>query len=254
MRLTVVVSARNGMPYLEACLASILRAAEGLDVEVLYEDATSTDGSAACARRLLGDARVNVEDDDGFGDAVNRAFRKSTGDVFAAIGADDMLDPDALGHVVRAFAANPDARWAIGMYEIIDESGRPTRKLHTAYKNFAIRHFCRPWLMAENIIPNVSFFIRRDFRLEVGDFINERESLANDYDYFIRCAKRARPLVIPHVLGLWRYHRSSQSGRNMRRMSMDAWKVCRSHTSNPLYLAANALCSLRNALLFDKVG
>jgi glycosyltransferase involved in cell wall biosynthesis len=254
MRLSIAVSARNGMPYLEKCLTSILTAGEGLDVEVLYEDACSTDGSADCARRLLGAGHVNVQDDAGWGDAVNRIFRKSTGDVFGAIGADDMLAPQSLRYVARAFLDNPKARWAIGLYEIIDELDRPTRKFHNAYKNFAIRNFCRPWLMAENIIPNVSFFIRRDFREEVGDMLLERETLANDYDYFIRCVKRAKPLVIPHILGRWRYHRTSQSGRNMRRMSMDAWNVCRSHTRNPLYLAANAVCSLRNAFLFDKVG
>ena len=49
--------------------------------------------------------------------------------------------------------------------------------------------------MAENILPWVSFFIRRDFRFEIGDLINEKECLANDYDYFIRCTKRSRPPV-----------------------------------------------------------
>jgi len=252
--ISIAVSARNGMPYLEECIASILRAGEGLDAVVHYADACSSDASVDCARRLLGDDQVNVEEDEGWGDAINRIFSKSTGDIFGAIGADDMLAPDSLMHVSRAFAENPGARWAIGLYEIIDEQNRPIRRFHCAYKNFAIRHFRRPWLMAENIIPNVSFFIRRDFREEVGEMLLERETLANDYDYFIRCAKRARPLIIPHVLGRWRYHRTSQSGRNMHRMSRDAWKVCRSHTRNPIYLAANALCSLRNALLFDKVG
>lgn len=254
MVITTAVSARNGMPYLEPCLASILRAAEGLSVEILYEDACSTDGSADCARRLIGSGHVNVQQDEGCGDAINRAFKKSKGDIFSTIGADDMLAPDSLHHVHEAFEKNPSARWAIGYYEIIDEQGAPTRLLHTRYKNFAIRHFNLNWLFLENIIPNVSFFIRRDFREEVGDFILEKENLANDYDYFIRCAKLAQPMIIPHVLGRWRYHTTSQSGRNMRRMSMDAWKVCRRHTSNPILLGLNALCSLRNALLFKKFG
>ena len=254
MKISMITSSRNGMLYLETCLQSIVTSARGLDVEILYEDCCSTDGSADCARRLIGAEHVNVEPDAGFGDAVNRAFRKCTGDVVAALPADDMLAEPCLRLVSDAFDAHPEAKWAIGMYEIVDASGKPTRPLHTAYKNFAVRHFSRWWLMAENIIPFVSFFIRRDFRSEVGDMLNETECLANDYDYFIRCAKRVRPLVIPHVLGRWRYHPTSQTGRNLRRMSWDAWNVCRSHTRNPLLLAANALFSLRNALVFDKVG
>jgi len=48
MKITMFTSARNGMPYLANCLESILVAAEGLDVEILYADACSTDGSAEC--------------------------------------------------------------------------------------------------------------------------------------------------------------------------------------------------------------
>lgn len=254
MKISMITSARNGMPYLEQCLASIVAASRGLDVEIFYEDCCSTDGSAECAKRVIGTGRVNVQPDDGFGDAVNRAFRKCTGDVIGALPADDMLSERSLHHVADAFARNPDAKWGIGMYEIIDADGNLTRPLHTAYKNFAVRHFSRAWLMAENIIPFVSFYIRRDFREEVGDLLHESQCLANDYDYFIRCAQRARPLVIPHVLGRWRYHPTSQTGRNIRRMSWDAWRVCRQHTRNPLLLAANAVCSLRNALVFDKMG
>jgi len=254
MKITMITSSRNGMPYLECCLKSILVAAQGLDVEVLYDDACSSDGSAEVAARLLGPSRVHVENDQGFGDAINRAFRRSTGDVIGALPADDLLAPGSLGHVAAAFENNPHARWAVGLYEIIDEHEKPIRPLHTKYKNFAIRHFHPWWLMAENILPFVSFFIRRDFRLEIGDFINEKECLANDYDYFIRCAKKSRPLIIPHVLGRWRYHANSNSGSAMRRMSMDAWKVCCRHTSNPLLLGLNAMCSARNALLFNKIG
>jgi glycosyltransferase involved in cell wall biosynthesis len=173
MKISMITSSRNGMPYLQQCLSSIVAASRGLDVEILYEDCCSTDGSAECARQLIGASRVNVEPDEGFGDAVNRAFRKCTGEVIGALPADDLLSERSLHYVAEAFSRNPEAKWGIGMYEIIDSEGRPTRHLHTAYKNFAVRHFSRSWLMAENIIPFVSFYIRRDFRVEVGDFLHE---------------------------------------------------------------------------------
>lgn len=254
MRFTVAISARNGMPYLSDCLKSVLEASEGLDVEVFYEDAVSSDGSAECARRILGDSRVNVQNDEGFGDALNRVFRKSTGDVLSCLGADDMLAPHSLRHVEHAFASNPDAQWAVGLYQIIGPDGMPTRHLHTNYKNFAIQHFSRSWLFAENIVPHVSFFIRREFRAKIGDILNEKETISNDYDYFLRCVNVCPPLIIPEVLGIWRYHATSQSGSNMRRMSWDAWTACRKNTSNPFLISLNALCSLRNALLFHLVG
>jgi len=254
MKITMITSSRNGMPYLEECLQSVLVAARGLDVEVLYEDGCSTDGSAESAIRMLSPAAVNVEADHGFSEAINRAYRKATGDVCGVLPSDDMLSPASLRHVVAAFEANPSAQWAIGYYEIIDANGNRIRPLHTWYKNRAIKKF-RLWrLMLENIVPYVSFFIRRSFRESVGDFLTEEVNIANDYDYFIRCAKRCEPLIIPHVLGRWRYHAGSNSGSRMRRMSWDAWKVCRAHTSNPIVIAANGLCCLRNALLFDKLG
>ena len=254
MKFTIAVSSKNGMPYLEESLQSIIEASRGLDVEILYEDACSQDGSAECAVKLLGKSQVNIQADRGCGDAINRAFHKSQGDVFATIGADDLLAPDALRKVQEAWQGRPDAKWLIGHYEIIDPVGAPIRKWHTAYKNFAISHFSPTWLFAENIVPNVSFFISRDFRREIGDFLIEEETLANDYDYFLRCAKKAQPLIIDSVLGKWRYHPSSQSGRNMQRMSADVWRVCRRHTRNPLLIALNGLLSLRMALLYRHIG
>jgi glycosyltransferase involved in cell wall biosynthesis len=254
MKITMIVSSRNGMPYLERCLKSIVVASSGLDVEVLYEDGCSTDGSAECAARILGPSAVNIQHDRGFSDAVNRAYRRATGDVVGVLPSDDMLAPESLRHVADAFASHREAQWGIGYYEIIDANDAPIRPLHTWYKNRAIRNF-RLWrLMLENIVPYVSFFIRRPFRDSIGDFLTEEVNISNDYDYFIRCAKRCKPLIIPHVLGRWRYHATSNSGSRMWRMSWDAWKVCRSHTSNPFIIAANGACCLRNALLFDKIG
>lgn len=242
------------MPYLERCLKSIVVASRGLDVEVLYEDGCSTDGSAECAAQIIGQTAVNIQSDKGFSDAVNRAYRRATGDIVGVLPSDDMLAPDSLRHVTEAFTAHPESQWGIGYYEIVDAHDAPIRPLHTWYKNRAIRNF-RLWrLMLENIVPYVSFFIRRPFRESVGDFLTEEVNISNDYDYFIRCAKRCEPLIIPHVLGRWRYHATSNSGSRMWRMSWDAWKVCRSHTSNPLIIAANGVCCLRNALLFDKIG
>jgi glycosyltransferase involved in cell wall biosynthesis len=238
------------MPYLEKCLESILTAAKDLPIEILYEDALSTDGSLECAIRLLGPTQVNSQADSGYGEALNRAFKKAKGEIFYAIPADDILDPNSLKLVLDAFDKNPSAQWAIGLYKIIDQDGLPTRILHSTYKNFAILNFRTSWLFVENIIPFVSFFIKRTFREEIGEILSERVSLANDYEYFLRCAKRSSPLIIPHTLGIWRYHCNSQSGKNMTKMSFDCWKACVTQTNNIFLIALNLIFSVRNALFY----
>ena len=50
MQLSVIIVNYNVKYFLEHCLLSVMRASEGLEVEVFVVDNTSTDGSVAMVR------------------------------------------------------------------------------------------------------------------------------------------------------------------------------------------------------------
>lgn len=105
---TVVLPVHNTMPYLSACLASVVGQSIGRDrMEVIAVDDGSTDGSGkkvdAFARRYPGTVRVIHQPNSG-GPAgpCNRALEQATGRYVFFLGADDYLGTEALERLVAA--------------------------------------------------------------------------------------------------------------------------------------------------------
>ncbi|MEE3920645.1 glycosyltransferase [Micromonospora sp. BRA006-A] len=105
---TVVVAVYNTMPYLTACLDSLVGQTIGLDrLEVVAVDDGSTDGSGAeldrYAKRYPGTVRVLHQANSG-GPAApsNVALDHARGRYVFFIGSDDHLGPEALERLVDA--------------------------------------------------------------------------------------------------------------------------------------------------------
>lgn len=241
------------MPYLPLCLEALQANAKGLDVEILFQDGGSTDGSLEVAQKALGTDHVFSEPDLGPGDAANRAWKKSTGEILGWSFVDDYFLPGSLQAVHDAFEKNPTARWVIGCYQVIDANGLPVRRLHVRYKNFAVRRFSRTWLLMENIVPAPCVFFRRDLWEEAGEILTEQASLANDYEYWLRLSKIAPPLILNQKLTAFRWHESSTSGRRWRQQFKDELRACYYHTRNPLIRFLHTLVYLRNIALYNLI-
>jgi glycosyltransferase involved in cell wall biosynthesis len=115
MRLGLVTPVLNGMPYLPACVESVL--AQGDEVEYVVQDGGSTDGSCEyLAQRLKGTrARWFSESDLGIYDAVLRGFARLDTPVMGWLGADDLLTPWAARTLLRTFEATPGVQWLCGI-------------------------------------------------------------------------------------------------------------------------------------------
>lgn len=106
MRFSIAVPSLDYGVFLEACLGSIARQSHR-DFEVLIADGGSRDDSLDIARRFArADARFTLVStaDDGQASAVQKAFERSSGDVFGYLNADDVyLHDDVLARVAAAF-------------------------------------------------------------------------------------------------------------------------------------------------------
>jgi glycosyltransferase involved in cell wall biosynthesis len=251
MKFSIVIPCLNAMPYLPQCIERLLDNAQGLDVEIIVQDAGSQDGSIECAQTLLGSQNVFVEKDKGMGDAINRGWKKCTGDILLWQHADDYLLPGTLRRIHDTFQKNPEARWIVGFYEMVDSEGGPTRRIHSAYKNFLLKHYSRAWLLVENVIPTVSTFMRRDLCAEVGPI--DWKSLANDYDYWLRLSKICPPLIIEEKLAVFRWHSTSTTGRRSHQQFKDQLGMCFKHTKNPVLRGLHLLFYLRNYQFYNLI-
>jgi glycosyltransferase involved in cell wall biosynthesis len=101
----ITPSFRNSQ-WLRLCIASVADQ-QGVEVEHIVQDSCSDDGTQAW---LPKDPRVKafIEKDQGMYDAVNRGFRRSTGQVLAYLNCDEQYLPGALQAVHGFFAAHPE--------------------------------------------------------------------------------------------------------------------------------------------------
>lgn len=90
MLVSVVTPSFRSSQWLKLCIASV--ADQGIPVEHIVQDAGSDDGTLDW---LPQDARVRafIEKDQGMYDAINRGFRRATGDIFAWLNCDEQYLP-----------------------------------------------------------------------------------------------------------------------------------------------------------------
>jgi len=119
VRFSIITPSFNQSEKLKRCVKSV--ADQGVDLEHLIHDAGSRDGTLDW---LGSDPRVlaRVETDDGMYDAINRGFRRASGDILAWLNCDEQYLPDALPSVAAFFTAHPDIDMVFGDVVMVDES------------------------------------------------------------------------------------------------------------------------------------
>jgi glycosyltransferase involved in cell wall biosynthesis len=121
---SVVVPVFNGMPHLPA-LADSLLAQTYPDLEIIFSDAGSTDGSTEFLAGM-DDPRVRVVTrDDVVGAAANwtAVSRAAQGDYVKLVCQDDLLVREAVALQVSDLEAAPGAVMAIAQRDIVDANG-----------------------------------------------------------------------------------------------------------------------------------
>ena len=106
MQFSIITPSFRSSKWLKLCIASVADQ-EGVEFEHIVQDAVSDDGTLDW---LPQDRRVkaHVEKDSGMYDAVNRGFRRATGELLAYINCDEQYLPGALRQVRDFFQRNPE--------------------------------------------------------------------------------------------------------------------------------------------------
>lgn len=122
MRLSVVIVNYNVRYFLEQCLVSVLRAAKGIETEVLVVDNNSSDGSVEYIRTKFPTVRVIAnKDNPGFSKANNQAIALAKGEYILILNPDTVVAEDTFEVCIHFMESHTDAG-ALGV-RMVDGKG-----------------------------------------------------------------------------------------------------------------------------------
>jgi glycosyltransferase involved in cell wall biosynthesis len=202
MKVTVVTPVYNGMPWLPESIRSVAQQRRSVDVEHLVYDGGSTDGSAEWLREnsSLGYEAI-IGPDEGQTDALAKGFSKATGEIFAWLNADDMLEPGALQRVVDVFTADPGLAMVTAACLQIDSQGAIIGAIPAPRVATFMGLLCLPAVPAQP----ATFFSAQAYRLAGG--LDRQYDLAMDLDLWLKLAKAGPIQTLPtEVLARFRVH------------------------------------------------
>jgi len=121
MLFSIITPSYRSSQWLRLCIASVADQ-KGVCLEHIVQDSCSEDGTQDW---LPHDKRVTafIEKDKGMYDAVNRGFRRSTGEVAAYLNCDEQYLPGALKAVQDYFMAHPQTDVLLADTVVVDKEG-----------------------------------------------------------------------------------------------------------------------------------
>ncbi len=175
-------------------------------LEYVVQDGGSSDDTVEVLRRFDGAlTHWASERDEGQGDAINRGFAHTSGEIMAYLNSDDLLLPGALAYVARYFTEHPEVDVLYGHRVMIDE-----------HDGWIGSHVLPPHddeeLALLDFVPQETLFWRRSAWEAAGGRIDPSLRFAVDWDLLLRMRERgARMVRVPRFLGAFRVHEDQKT-------------------------------------------
>ena len=198
--ISIVTASLNQGEFIERTIQSVLDQ-NYPDLEYIVHDGGSSDNTVDILQRY--DTQLSgwhSQEDDGQTDALNKAFKKTSGEIMAYLNADDLLLPGALHYVADFFHRNPDVDAIYGNRIMIDEENRDIGKwIMPSHENDVLR-----WV---DYIPQETLFWRRSIWDKAGGQLDNSFNFAMDWDLLLRFwESNAKFVRLPRYLGAVRVH------------------------------------------------
>ena len=212
---SVIIPAYNAEKFIARTLRSVLNQTYRR-LEVIVVDDGSIDGTAEIVRRMMkADRRLTLyqQSNAGVAAARNYGIEKSTGAFIAPIDADDLWHETNIDKQVQLFATDDESlgmvyAWSINIDELDYPIGSVKAPPHYGY--------VYPVMMHYNLVGSGSACVIRRSCLEVvggysTELLAQNAQGCEDWDIYLRIARRYRVGVVPELLVGYRITASSMS-------------------------------------------
>jgi glycosyltransferase involved in cell wall biosynthesis len=203
-RVSVVTPSYNQGELIEETIRSVLL--QGYpDLEYIIIDGASTDGTVDVIRRYQPWLTYwTSQPDRGQTDAINRGWRRATGEILAYINTDDCYLPAAIATVALEFSRRPELAMVYGTAMIVDQTGKELREWQA--EPFDLKRM----LLLGSIVPQPATFFAKAVVTSLG-YLNETRDMIMDYELCTRIGAQFPTACIPRTLAKFRAHPQSKT-------------------------------------------
>lgn len=212
LKISIVTPSFNQAQFLEDTINSVL-SQNYPNLEYIIIDGGSTDGSVEIIKKYAHKLKYWVsEPDKGRGDAINKGFKHSTGEIMGWLGCGDKYCPWAFSFINEIFIALPQVEWiTTGSPIIWDCKGLPVACGHkTGYSRQAF--FEGRYLSSRGAIQQESTFWRRSLWERAGGYVDEKFWFAPDFELWSRFWRYADLYTVQAPLAGIRCHTGQKKG------------------------------------------
>ena len=187
MKFSIVTPSFRNANWLKLCIASVADQ-EGVEHEHIVQDSCSDDGTQDW---LPHDRRVKafIEKDAGMYDAVNRGYRRATGDILAYLNCDEQYLPGALKAVHEFFETHPKVEVALAGSIVTGGDGG-----YICHRHQMVPHRRGIWYRFP--ILTSSIFIRRRVIFERGIFFDPAWRDLGDFHWVKALMDQRVPMAV----------------------------------------------------------
>ena len=186
VKFSIITPSFRNSAWLKLCIASVADQ-KGVKFEHIVQDSCSDDGTQDW---LPHDPRVQafIEKDSGMYDAVNRGYRRATGDILAYLNCDEQYLPGALAAVEDFFQQHPQVEVLLAGSIVTDGDGRYVCHRHGMVPNPHHIWYRFPALTS-------SIFIRRSVIERRGIFFDTRWRDLGDFHWVLALLQQRVPMA-----------------------------------------------------------